>query len=385
MFIDADGDGYDGGQSTVCYGATVPAGYMLTSSGTDCNDTDATKNATFMFYADTDADGFGAGSLVAVCAVNATTPPAGYALNNTDCAPENPALNATYSFYEDEDGDGVGASGRVVSVCAVDANTPPAGYSLSFTDCNDSNALIYQSASLFIDADGDGYDGGQSTVCYGATVPAGYMLTSSGTDCNDAVYSLTNTCSSIVNLKLNIQGYYDTASHAMRPVMANQGVGTSATDVDDVTVELRDSSTNALVASATARLHTDGTATATFVTAPSGSFYIAVKHRNAIETWSATAQTVGATPLTYDFSAAANNAYGNNMILLETGVYGFYSGDLNQDGFIEGLDYPQLFNDSNNLFEGYYATDLNGDGFVEGLDYPILFNNSNNLIETVHP
>ena len=73
------------------------------------------------------------------------------------------------------------------------------------------------------------------------------------------------------------------------------------------------------------------------------------------------------------------------MILLETGVYGFYSGDLNQDGFIEGLDYPQLFNDSNNLFEGYYATDLNGDGFVEGLDYPILFNNSNNLIETVHP
>ena len=385
LFIDADGDGYDGGQSTVCYGATVPAGYMLTSSGTDCNDTDATKNATFMFYADTDADGFGAGSLVAVCAVNATTPPAGYSLNNTDCAPDNAALNATYSFYEDEDGDGVGASGRVVSVCAVDANTPPAGYSLSFTDCNDSNALIYQSASLFIDADGDGYDGGQSTVCYGATVPAGYMLTSSGTDCNDAVYSLTNTCSSIVNLKLNIEGYYDTATHAMRPVMANQGVGSSATDVDDVTVELRDSSTNALVASATARLQTDGTATATFVTAPSGSFYIAVKHRNAIETWSATAQTVGATPLTYDFSAAANKAYGNNMILLETGVYGFYSGDLNQDGFIEALDYPQLFNDSNSLLEGYYATDLNGDGFVEALDYPILFNNSNNLIETVQP
>jgi hypothetical protein len=73
------------------------------------------------------------------------------------------------------------------------------------------------------------------------------------------------------------------------------------------------------------------------------------------------------------------------MILLETGVYGFYSGDLNQDGFIEALDYPQLFNDSNSLLEGYYATDLNGDGFVEALDYPILFNNSNNLIETVQP
>jgi len=73
------------------------------------------------------------------------------------------------------------------------------------------------------------------------------------------------------------------------------------------------------------------------------------------------------------------------MIELESGVYGFYSGDINQDGFIEALDYPQLFNDSDNLLEGYQTTDLNGDGFVEALDYPILFNNSDSLIETIHP
>jgi hypothetical protein len=186
-------------------------------------------------------------------------------------------------------------------------------------------------------------------------------------------------------MKLNIQGYYDTATHAMRAVLANQGVGASATDVDDVTVELRNSSTNALVTSVVARLHTDGTAVATFTTAPIGSFYIAVRHRNSLETWSAGPQTVGATPLTYDFTTAANKAYGDNMIQLESGVYGIYSGDLNQDGFIEFLDYPQLFNDSDNLLEGYQTTDLNGDGFVEFLDYPILFNNSDNLIETLHP
>jgi hypothetical protein len=166
----------------------------------------------------------------------------------------------------------------------------------------------------------------------------------------------------------------------------NQGVsGASATDVDDVTVELRDSITNALVVSTTARLKTDGTATATFVTAPSGSFYIAVKHRNSLETWSATAQTVGATPLTYDFTTAANKAYGNNMIQLESGVYGFYSGDLNQDGFIESGDYPSLYNDSDAGLEGYYSTDLNGDGFVESGDYPILFNNSDSGIEISRP
>jgi hypothetical protein len=195
-----------------------------------------------------------------------------------------------------------------------------------------------------------------------------------------------NPCESVVAIKMNIQGYYDADAHAMRAVMANQGVsGASATDVDDVTVELRDSITNALVVSTTARLKTDGTATATFVTAPSGSFYIAVKHRNSLETWSATAQTVGATPLTYDFTTAANKAYGNNMIQLESGVYGFYSGDLNQDGFIESGDYPSLYNDSDAGLEGYYSTDLNGDGFVESGDYPILFNNSDSGIEISRP
>jgi hypothetical protein len=192
--------------------------------------------------------------------------------------------------------------------------------------------------------------------------------------------------SSIVNLKLNIQGYYDADAHAMRPVMANQGVsGATATDVDDVTVELRDSITNALVVSTTARLKTDGTATATFVTAPSGSFYIAVKHRNAIQTWSATAQTVGATPLTYDFTTAANKAYGDNMIQLESGVYGFYSGDLNQDEAVDIFDFPLLLNDNDNFSSGYLSTDLNGDGAVDIFDFPLLLNNNDNFIYSSHP
>ena len=292
-----------------------------------------TINTSSTYYVDADNDGYGSTTTASLCSATA---PTGYAVNNTDCNDADPTKNATFSFYADVDGDGYGA-GNAVSVCAVNATTPPAGYSLN------------------------------------------------GSDCNDNAYSLTNTCSSIVNLRLNVQGYYDADAHAMRAVMANQGIGSSTTDVDDVTVELRDSSTSALVASVTARLYSDGTATATFGTAPSGSFYIAVKHRNAIQTWSATAQTVGATPLTYDFTTAANKAYGDNMIQLESGVYGFYSGDLNQDGFIESGDFPSLYNDNNAGLEGYYSTDLNGDGFVESGDYPILFNNSNSGIEFSRP
>jgi hypothetical protein len=171
----------------------------------------------------------------------------------------------------------------------------------------------------------------------------------------------------------------------MRSVIANQGVGSSSTDVDTVTIELHDAITYALVTSTNAMLQTNGIVVANFSTTQVGSYYLVVKHRNSLETWSALPYSFGATPLTYDFTTAADKAYGNNMKMLATGVYGFYSGDLNQDGFIESGDYPSLYNDSDAGLEGYYSTDLNGDGFVESGDYPILFNNSDSGIEISRP
>lgn len=73
--------------------------------------------------------------------------------------------------------------------------------------------------------------------------------------------------------------------------------------------------------------------------------------------------------------AQTNNAYGNNQIEVETGVYAIYSGDMNQDGFIDIFDQIQL---DNNLFDGisgYYPSDLNGDGFIDIFDQIILDNN----------
>ena len=190
--------------------------------------------------------------------------------------------------------------------------------------------------------------------------------------------------STLINLKLFIEGYY--IGHGeMTPVYKNQGLGVSTTFVDYINIELRNSTDYSLINSVVSELKTDGTSNVVFTTSPSGNFYIVVKHRNTLETWSAMPQIIGETPLIYDFTTDSNKAYGNNMKLLENGVYGFYSGDLNQDGFIEGLDFPQLFNDNDSLLEGYQSTDLNGDGFVEGMDYPILFNNSDALIECGKP
>ena len=188
---------------------------------------------------------------------------------------------------------------------------------------------------------------------------------------------------STLNITMLIQGFY-AGNNTMTPVLANQAQGTSTTIVDTVLVQLINPTSLQVVASAQGLLQTNGTAACTFSTAQSGSFYIAVKHRNALETWSANPVLIGASS-SYNFSASANKAYGDNMIEVESGVWAFYSGDINQDGFIEGSDFPLLFNSNDNFEEGYLITDLNGDGFVEGSDYPILFNNSDNFIESMHP
>jgi hypothetical protein len=218
----------------------------------------------------------------------------------------------------------------------------------------------------------------------------GVTYTTSGTrtvvtGCHTEILNLTISCSSVVTVTANIEGFYDTTTHAMRPVLANQGVGSSSTDVDSITVELHDATTLATTVGTTTMLQTNGTAVATFSSAPSGSFYVVVKHRNSMETWSATPITVGATPATYNFAGSASSAYGGNMKMLESGVYGLYSGDINQDGFIEIQDYSPLDNDSANVLEGYNTTDLNGDGFVEIQDYPFLDDNSAAVIELLRP
>jgi hypothetical protein len=180
-----------------------------------------------------------------------------------------------------------------------------------------------------------------------------------------------------------IEGYY-IGSNTMSPVKANQGIGTSTTIVDDILVELRHATTYALVASTQALLLTNGTAACTFLTAPSGSFYVVVKHRSAIETWSSNPVVIAASS-SYNFTTAANKAFGNNMREIEPGIFAFYNGDINQDGAMDNSDFEQLFPDIDNSNYGVQATDLNGDGAVDNSDLENIFGNVDNSIYTNRP
>ena len=43
------------------------------------------------------------------------------------------------------------------------------------------------------------------------------------------------------------------------------------------------------------------------------SYYLVIKHRNSIETWSATGVQFTSGNLTYDFTSTSDKAYGNNL------------------------------------------------------------------------
>ncbi|MBK7763308.1 MAG: hypothetical protein IPI46_08025, partial [Bacteroidetes bacterium] len=155
---------------------------------------------------------------------------------------------------------------------------------------------------------------------------------------------------------------------------------------DSIVVELRDSLTPLVVdASIVAVLNQNGTATCIFPPM-TGSKYIIVKHRSAVQTWSAS--PVAMVPnITYDFSNAALKAYGSNQVDVSGNgtIWAFFSGDINQDDNIDLIDNAYLESDINDFLYGYQVSDLDGDGNVDLLDWPLLEINGSNFIFSNHP
>ncbi len=176
-------------------------------------------------------------------------------------------------------------------------------------------------------------------------------------------------------IKIIIQGFYDTTSSKL-----NQR--------DTVRAYLRsNSSPFGIVDSAKSVIDSvTFTGNFDFLNAPSGTYYIEIKHRNSIETWSKSGgeiYTVGSA-FVYDFTLSLTQAFGNNLIF-KGSRYCIYSGDINKDGTIDLSDISSIYNDANIFESGYVATDVNGDRFVDLSDLTIAYNNANNFISKIIP
>lgn len=280
---------------------------------------------------------------------------------------------------------------------------PASVYTLTVTDayfCSATTILtITQPAELIVSASNASGCNGEAISLQGFpqggtfSIPNPYTgpsttFTYSYTDANGCTAvspSATVSISpcAVINMHLYIQAYY-AGSGFMVPALYNQGVSLDPLDVDYIRVELHKPVGYTLIATVDALLHTNGNATASFPNI-SGYYYIVVKHRNSLQTWSSAPVLLGSMPISYDLSSNACQSFQCNLALLEPGVYGLYNGDLNQDDNIDLLDLPMLESDIENFTFGYYSTDLNGDGNVDLLDLPVVEENIANFVFAGHP
>ncbi len=186
-----------------------------------------------------------------------------------------------------------------------------------------------------------------------------------------------------LDLKVYLEGFY-APEPGDNPVKGNMTKGNITKGkindsplsqvADTINIYLADSTQGyAFVDSVKVFLGTAGSVTTPFSRVTTGRYYIVVRHRNHLETWSKYGVNfTGGNTTSYDFTTAANMAYGDNMKQVGT-VWVLYGGDPNQDGEIGALDIPIFISQFGT--QGYLSCDFNGDEDVTGVDQQILILN----------
>ena len=175
-----------------------------------------------------------------------------------------------------------------------------------------------------------------------------------------------------------------TAARYNNLVASGSATPGAATDVDVITVELRSPSNLDVVAySVSPILQTNGSVQCVFPAgALGGSYYLVVKHRATNPLWSANPVTLSSSSA-FSFANNSSNSYSDGSITpintLVPSLFGIWLGELNDDGYLDGLDYPWFENESySSVYGGLYLLDgdFNGDSYVDASDYAVFDYNS---------
>ncbi len=186
--------------------------------------------------------------------------------------------------------------------------------------------------------------------------------------------SFNYACNATLSTRLFIQGYYS-GNGLMPSVLYNIfSAPYSNNDCDTITVDLHSAvAPYPVFTSAKGILKSDGNAVISFpFILDNDSYYIGIRHRNSIETWSKTPVTMTQST-TYQFSPLQTTAFGDNLTeTFDQMGWAIWSGDINQDGAIDGNDFLELDPSIQNGDGGYSVGDLNGDGAVDGGDFLLI-------------
>lgn len=280
----------------------------------------------------------------------------------------------------------ISASGMTIN---WNASTGAASYKLDLATDNAFTSFVSGYQDLTVSGTSQAVTGLTAATRYYYRVRA---VNASGTSGNSLTGD-TITLSGTVGLSLTafLEGLY-IGSGTMTSAPNNAEAAdpsltglTSSSVADTIVVELHHATTFDSLFAWRGPISTLGVASASFPGAVNGnSYYIVVKHRSSLETWSANPVSFGSSA-SYNFTTSASQAYGDNMISLGNGKYGIFAGDLNHDGFIDGSDFTDVDNDNANFALGYLFTDVNGDGYVDGNDFTSIDNNGSNFIGLARP
>lgn len=179
----------------------------------------------------------------------------------------------------------------------------------------------------------------------------------------------------IVNVKIFIEGFYNSTLKLQKSDTLKGYLRNNFSPFD-------------MIDSAETIVSTTGNAIFKFQNAPAANYYVVIKHRNSIETWSSANPSMNKeSSVNYDFTISSSQAFGNNIYLVDTSSIRFaiYSGDVNQDGFVDLTDITLVYNDANNFVTGYVSTDVNGDYNTDLYDVLITYKNSSHFVKIIKP
>lgn len=87
----------------------------------------------------------------------------------------------------------------------------------------------------------------------------------------------------------------------------------------------------------------------------------------------------------YDFTASASRAFGNNMIQVSISpvLFGIISGDTDKNNIIDLFDIILTYNSANTFESGYINSDINGNGEADLQDIITVYNNSEGFLSVI--
>jgi len=192
--------------------------------------------------------------------------------------------------------------------------------------------------------------------------------------------------SKTLNVTVFLEGLYNGAG-GMNPVQDELGDKWSATIADKITIELHNSSIPSITEATFTNqdLSTNGTCSVNIPFNIGDSYYIVIKHRNSIQTWSAIPMAFNTSVINYNFSIAASQAYADNQKQLAPGLFGLFVGDVNQDEVIDLSDLVDMDVDLTIGTVAYTVYDLNGDGVVDLSDLVAIDESLTNGVVSMYP